>query len=78
VTAAGKRTWANVAASSDGAKLAAVVRGGFIYTSADQGATWTEQTAAGSREWWSVTSSSDGTRLAAVALAGYVYTGLCQ
>ena len=59
-------SWQSIASSSDGTKLAAVVSGGFIYTSSDSGATWTERTAAGSRNWSSIASSSDGTKLAAV------------
>ena len=61
-----RSNWQSIASSSDGSKLAAVVSGGFIYTSSDSGATWTEQTAAGSRYWQSIASSSDGTKLAAV------------
>ena len=35
--------------------------GGYIYTSTDSGATWTEQTASGKRVWSYIASSSDGT-----------------
>ena len=59
--------WYSITSSSDGTRLAAVVYNGYIYTSTDSGATWTEQTAAGSRRWTSITSSADGTRLSAVA-----------
>jgi len=45
------KNWGDIASSSDGAKLAAVVPNGFIYTSADSGATWTTQTGSGSRMW---------------------------
>ena len=41
-------------------KLAAVVDGGFIYTSTDSGVNWVEQTATGSRSWGSIASSADG------------------
>ena len=68
------RNWTSITSSSDGTKLAAVVNGGYIYTSTDSGVTWTEQTASGSRNWWSITSSSDGTKLAAVVYPGYIYT----
>jgi hypothetical protein len=34
--------------------------GGYIYTSTDSGATWTEQTNAGTNDWDSIASSSDG------------------
>ena len=66
--------WTSITSSADGTKLAAVVSGGSIYTSADSGATWTEQTAAGSRYWSSIASSADGTKLAAVVESGSIYT----
>lgn len=71
---AGRRAWAEMAVSSDGQRLAAAVSGGYIYTSSDGGATWTERTAAGSRYWQSIASSSDGQRLAATVPGGYIYT----
>ncbi len=71
---AGIREWQSIASSSDGTKLAAVAPGGYIYTSADSGATWTAQTSAGQGQWYSITSSSDGTKLAAVSYGGYIYT----
>src|SRR5574337_756778 len=49
----------DIASSSDGAKLAACPYGGYIYTSTDYGASWTEQSS-GSRSWWGICSSSDG------------------
>jgi photosystem II stability/assembly factor-like uncharacterized protein len=73
-TGSGSRSWKSITSSSDGTKLAAVVDGGYIYTSTDSGATWTERTGSGSRSWTSITSSSDGTKLAAVAFSGYIYT----
>lgn len=63
-----------VASSSDGAKLAAVVKGGYIYTSNDSGVTWTARMADASRQWNSIASNSDGTKLAAVVQNGYIYT----
>jgi hypothetical protein len=76
--------WYAVASSSDGTKLVAVsypyingidgtTNGGWIYMSADSGATWT-QTSAPNETWWSVASSSDGTKLVAVAFGGGIYT----
>ncbi len=74
-TGAGSRIWFDIASSSDGAKLAAVVRGGYIYTSSDGGATWTARTSAGSWEWIAIASSSDGVKLAAVNDSDdYIYT----
>ncbi len=69
------RQWSSVSSSSDGTKLAAVVSGGYIYTSTDSGNNWTQRTTAGSRSWTSIASSSDGTKLAAVVFnGGYIYT----
>ena len=42
-------------------KLAAVVAQGYVYTSANSGVTWTNQTGSGSRLWRSIASSSNGT-----------------
>jgi hypothetical protein len=66
------RFWWSVASSADGAKLAAVVDGGQIYTSTDSGVTWTPRDAV--RPWRSVASSADGTKLVAVVQGGQIYT----
>ena len=67
------RVWRSISSSSDGTKLAAVVYGGYIYTSSDSGVTWTQR--AFSLPWRSITSSSDGTKLAAAAYSGNnIYT----
>jgi hypothetical protein len=69
--------WKSITSSSDGTKLAAVVSGGYIYTSTDSGASWTERqpTTGVTRGWTSITSSSDGTKLAAVVWGSdYIYT----
>ena len=68
------KKWFSITSSYDGTKLAAVVSGGYIYTSTDSGANWTERTVAGSRDWRSITSSYDGKNLAAIILSGYIYT----
>ena len=48
---------------------------GYIYTSGNSGASWTQATTAGSRKWYAIASSSDGTKLAAVdGGPGYIYT----
>jgi photosystem II stability/assembly factor-like uncharacterized protein len=77
-TSAGQRDWKSITSSADGTKLAAVVSGGYIYTSTDSGATWTEQQTTGEYSWSSITSSSDGTKLAATVSGGYVYTSIEQ
>ncbi len=70
----GARTWTDIASSSDGVKLVAIVSGGYIYTSTDSGITWTERTNSGPRNWSSVASSSDGVKLVATVNNGYIYT----
>jgi photosystem II stability/assembly factor-like uncharacterized protein len=61
-----------VASSADGTKLVAAVIGGYIYTSWDSGATWTQR--GSSQDWQSVASSADGTKLVAVSWYGGIYT----
>lgn len=84
LTTAGTKNWQGITSSVDGRKLAAVVARqtppdvevstlGYIYTSADAGATWTEQTSAGSRNWSSIASSSDGTKIVASVDNGFIY-----
>ena len=65
--------WYSIASSSDGTKLAAAMRGGWIYTSTNAGSTWTVSSAP-NKFWNSITSSSDGTKLAAVVTYGGIYT----
>jgi hypothetical protein len=75
-------TWEGIAMSADGTKCAAAPYGGSgnIYTSADSGATWLQQTNSPDLLWSSVASSADGTELAAVSGsasiggAGQIYT----
>ncbi len=66
------RTWTDVASSSDGTNLAAVVNGGQIYTSTNSGFSWTPQES--NRSWTGIASSSDGTKLVAVVNGGQIYT----
>jgi phage pi2 protein 07 len=69
---AGLRNWYGIACSSDGAKVVAVVNGGFIYTSINSGTSWTQR--ASSNTWYSVVSSLDGVYLVASAYGEYIYT----
>jgi len=71
-TGSGARKWKSIASNIDGTKLVAVVYEGYIYTSVDSGATWTQRES--SRVWFSVASSSDGVKLVAVVNNGYIYT----
>jgi hypothetical protein len=64
-----------ITGSSDGLKLAVVVIDGYIYTSADGGATWTQRDPAGGvRSWGSITSSPDGVYLTATITNGSIWT----
>jgi photosystem II stability/assembly factor-like uncharacterized protein len=67
-----QKNWYSVASSADGTRLVAVVIGGYIYTSWDSGATWTQR--GSSQSWQSVASSADGTKLVAVGWNSYIYT----
>lgn len=53
--------------SSDGTKLVAAdsnVADGYLYASADSGATWTQQSSGGAKGWNNISISSDGKKLA--------------
>jgi hypothetical protein len=73
-TSAGSRNWYSIASDTTGAKLAAVVNNGYIYTSSDSGETWATSTGSGVRFWRSIVSDTTGTKLAAVANGEYIYT----
>lgn len=66
------RNWYDVASSGDGAKLAATVAGGQIYTSTDYGTTWTPRDK--KRSYTEIASSSDGNKLVAVAVNSPILT----
>jgi hypothetical protein len=72
--------WSSISSDSTGTNLAAVVNGGYIYTSSNSGTNWIQQNVPPSANWQSIASSEDGTRLAAVSSAvsgvSHVYTGL--
>ena len=83
-TSAGNRNWYSLASSVDGTKLtgcrpcggiSATTNIGYLYTSTDSGATWTERTSAGNDNWYSVASSADGTKLAAIVWSESRVTG---
>ena len=75
-TTAPNGDWRSVASSADGSHVVAVVEYIGIYTSADSGSTWMQETSGlpVHTEWVSVASSSDGSHLAAVAYGGGIYT----
>ncbi|KQO98625.1 sialidase family protein [Leifsonia sp. Leaf264] len=62
-----------VATSKDGAHLAAAVKDGPLYTSADSGKHWAVRTAAGQLTWSGLTSSQDGDMLVASVANGFLY-----
>ena len=68
-----ERRWNSVASSADGMRLVAAEDGGFVYTSKDGGATWSDPV--GSRYWSSVASSADGKVLIAAEDRGKLYLG---
>ena len=82
-----KKLWYGITSSADGKYLAAVVRNGDIYTSADFGKTWIDQVGTHqglvstkpaynihNKNWYGITSSADGKYLAAVAKNGDIAT----
>ena len=74
------KAYRSITSSTDGTKLAAVVYGGYIWTSSNSGATWTSRDPGNNNAfllWLDITSSTDGTKLAAVAygnLNGGIWT----
>jgi photosystem II stability/assembly factor-like uncharacterized protein len=71
-TSAPSASWISLAASADGAKLAAVGSYGWLYLSTNSGSNWTPavtapQTPEPERPWTSVASSANGDVLVAVA-----------
>jgi hypothetical protein len=73
-TSVGRNTWASVASSSDGTKLAAVNNNGDIYISLDSGSTWVQQLGASQLSWTAIVYSSDGRKLAVIGNNTYIYT----
>ncbi len=67
--------WAALACSADGTRLAAVVRGGGIFTSSDRGATW-HTTDAPEGGWSSVAMSADGSVMVAAAGGSWLFEGV--
>lgn len=63
--------WDGIAASNDGKKLAAVIRGGQIYTSIDGGEVWTDRES--DRNWDAIASSGNGNTLLAADQGGMLY-----
>lgn len=66
--------YAAIAASSDGARLATVEYGGYLYLSQNSGQTWTSPMPSDQRNYVSIALSSDGSKLIAGVEGGYLYT----
>ncbi|MFA5130078.1 MAG: hypothetical protein WC477_04135 [Patescibacteria group bacterium] len=56
--------WRGIAMSADGVKQTAVIHDGYLYTSADSGASWTPRDS--SRRWQDVAMSADGVKQIAI------------
>jgi hypothetical protein len=84
--ASGGHTWESLASSADGTKLAAIDAhtsttggyiGGYIYTSTDSGAHWTQQgSTGGPHNWQTLASSADGMKLVAADGVTGAYTSI--
>ncbi len=70
-TGANDGNWDGISVSNDGEKLAAVIRGGQIYTSIDSGETWTARES--DRTWDAIASSGNGNTLLAANQGGMLY-----
>lgn len=64
----------SVASSADGTELVAVVNGGGIYTSTNNGVVWDLSSAPSPQNWVSIASSSDGANLVSAISGGGLYT----
>ena len=65
--------WSSVSLSRNSGYAIAVAYGGYIYSSADYGATWAAETAS-NQNWISSAISADGTRQYAVVKGGSIYS----
>lgn len=63
--------WSATTVSNSGIKVAAVVRGGQIYTSVDEGENWVPR--ANNLSWYAISSSGNGDDMVAVVNNGNVY-----
>jgi hypothetical protein len=70
------RIWRSIASDASGNHLVAVVDGGGIWTSANNGVDWTQSDTAGttSQNWVSVASDASGSNLVAVVIGGGIWT----
>lgn len=75
LTAAGSRRWYRIDTSTDGSKVAVVLRNNNPYTSIDGGATWVSQEDLPYNYWVDVSVSSNGAKIIATQEDGAPYTG---
>lgn len=69
----GPHDWLSIAGSSDGQRLAAVERNGYLFLSSDYGASWTRRPV-GDNGWYSVSCSDDGSVLAVCSQWACIFT----
>ena len=65
--------WASLAISSDGTKIVAAEKSGYVWISEDGGKVFNRMLSLDYRNWGSVAISSDGTFLLAAVQNGYIY-----
>ncbi len=70
----GSYYWSSIAYSADGSHLIGCIQDGDIWTSTDNGATWTDQKAAGSKKWQAIACSEDGSHVVASVENGNIWT----
>ena len=73
-TSAPGNYWDSITSSTNGSDLVATAEGEGIWTSANTGSTWAENTNAQGQYLWSVASSVSGNNLVAAALGGGIWT----
>jgi hypothetical protein len=70
-------TFSNIACNTDGTRLIVSENPGYIWTSANGGLNWTQQTGSGYRKWTNVASDSTGQYLSAIDTSGgYIWTSV--
>jgi hypothetical protein len=72
-------TFRSIACSTDGTGIIVCSNSptyGYIYTSTDNGTTWTTRTSAGLRAWYDVAIDFTGQYLCAIATGGYIWTSV--
>ena len=74
-TANNVKCWSHIALSKDGKTIAACVYNGYIYTSIDNGITWTEHTSVGLNKWISLQVYLNNNKITAYS-SNAIYHGI--